>query len=116
MVGSPHPFGALSSLSSDPPVPTAAQWDTFSETGSVTFDQALQPGVLDTANWRFRVANNIRPVVSAIAAGAVISFVTSGFSPSLGPTGVSYDPPPFDVLNLFGRPTVAFTDFPLVVT
>ena len=116
MVGSPVPFGALPSQASNPPVPIAAQWDTFTETGSVTFDQALQPGALDTANWDFRVANNLRPLVSAVASGAVVSVVTSGANPSIGPNAVSYSPPPFDVLNASNQAAVAFLNFPLVVT
>lgn len=110
------PFG-LSALGLDlPPFPIAATLSTTTGLWTVTFDKALQPGVLDFTNWFFRAANTAWLGDFATAAGAVVAGTATQGLEDLGPDVVNFTPPPFDVLSLTGLPAVAFADFPLVVT
>lgn len=103
-------------LSSDGPVPVLATLNAASGAWSCTFDQSLQPGVLDEGNWTVRSLLAPYLVTSATAAGNVVSGASTGGLPAGGPAVMGYAPPPFDVVNAIAQPTFAFSGFPVVVT
>lgn len=115
-VGSPCPFAGLGLGLDLPPVPVAATLVFATGVWSCTFDQPLQPAVLDFGNWAMNATDTIFLPSSASSSGSVISGASAASIISPGPDVITYTPPPFDVLSVPGLPAVAFTDFPLVVT
>jgi hypothetical protein len=81
----------------------------------VTFDQPLQPGALDRHNWYGNAYNQHFQVAFMNATGSVAVGRPVYGAPTIAPDVVSYDPPPFDVLNLIGAPAAAFFGYPLDV-
>lgn len=111
------PTFATQALASDPPLPIAATFASGTGLWSVTFDALLQPGPVAIANWFLRVSNFAPAVITATAVMNRVQGTTSGGSPDIGPDGVTFTPPPFDVVErVAGKPAAAFADFPLVVT
>lgn len=110
------PTFATFSLASDPPAPISATISGFTGEWSCTFDQPLQSGALNAANWLINANNTIFAPTTAVAAGTIVSGAsTSGF-PNVAPDTIAYAPPPFDVLNAANQAATAFADFPVVVT
>lgn len=103
-------------LSSDGPVPVSATIATGTGAWSCTFDQSLQPGVLDHLIWDIVAGGLTWNVTSATASGNVVSGASTSVLPSPDPTGIDWTPPPFDVVNAIGQASFAFSDFPIVVT
>lgn len=116
MADSRAPFEA-SALGLDlPPIPIAATFVVATTAWTCTFDQPLQPGVLDAANWTLRENSNARTASTATAASNVVSGLMGLGAADPGADVINFAPPPADVLSLTGLPAVAFTDFPLTVT
>lgn len=107
---------ATSASASDTPVPIAATIALATGAWSVQFDQQLQPGMLNPANWTLRASGNTWAVSMAAAAGDTVSGASGLSFPNPGPDVANYLAIVPDVFDLFGRPAPGFTDFPLVVT
>jgi hypothetical protein len=103
-------------LSSNGPIPVSATIATGTGAWSCTFDQSLQPGVLNAANWDIIAGGLTWNVTSASASGNVVSGASVSVLPSPDPTGIDFAPPPFDVENAIGQTASAFSGFPIVVT
>lgn len=116
MVGSPCRFAGLGLGLDLQPIPIAATFVVATTAWTCTFNQPLQPGVLDAANWTLRENSQARTASTATAAGNVVSGVMGLGAADPGSDVINFAPPPADVLSLTGLPAVAFTDFPLVVT
>jgi len=101
------------------PVPVLATWSQSTFRVTVTFDQLLQAGFSNQANWD-GVANDL-PLHKDIAFagpltifGATVSSVSSvGIMPVPPPGRISYDALPADVIGATGLPAAAFVDFPM---
>lgn len=115
-VGSRCPFAALGLGLDSPPLPLSATFNLGSLAWSCTFDQPLQAGALDFANWSLRASGDAYTATSAAAAGSVVSGIATIATPAPAADDITFAPPPFDVLSLAGLPAIAFADFPLVVT
>lgn len=80
----------------------------------VVFNAFLRPDtVLDIANWTVQWLSTFYPVTAAQSAGPRVILqlgAPSGEAPS---EGVSFAPPPFDVISRQGDAAAAFVDFPL---
>jgi hypothetical protein len=66
---------------------------------TVTFDQAIVPGVLDASNWWWWKNNVLNAPLNAVASGSTVVLTNPGSSLSPHVAEVHYDPPPFDVRN-----------------
>lgn len=87
-------------------------------TFAVTFQHPLRTGPLNIANWKLRWLNQDYPILTASVQPGDAFRVTGTFGlnvPDPGPTGISYSPPPFDVVSDTARPTTAdaFLDYPI---
>lgn len=86
----------------------------------ITFDRDLRTAVLDET--LYTVAANTgagnqlhTPQIPATALGNVVSFLTVAGGLAFPPMGVSWTPPPFDIISRPGVPAAAFADLPIVV-
>ncbi len=100
----------MSQHDSTPPVPIAAENLGFN--WSILFNEPLQPGPLNPANWWGRVDDTRWNCVTADAVGSQVNLTVVDLNPDPGPDGVTFSPPPNDVLDLTGNPAAAFIDFP----
>lgn len=96
-----------------PPLPTDADYNPVDKTLRVYFDKELMTGTLDAANWEMKWNNERRRMNTAYANPDHVFCQT--FYIGWCPTAkvCSYDPPPYDVKNLWGEPAEAFSDFPV---
>lgn len=114
MADSPLRFATLGQPSNLAPVPIAATFSIGSGVVTITFDGTLLGGTSASANWFIRRAGRRRTFVpdpsvfgSAVLGPTTISLLNAG------PAVVSYLASPPDLFDLFGRPILAFADFPL---
>lgn len=99
----------------DPPVPIKATFSVGLRQAVITFNHPLLDVPLDPANWSVRDMDLDQPVqTAAVVLPNVVRLVTLGVGPDPGLDGVSFAPPPFDVVSDTAKPTPApaFTDFP----
>ena len=100
---------------SNPPVPVLAQLTRAGTILRVEFDRLLEPGPLNTRNWRgvadFReFIMDFMLAADSSAIGRPIFGVPSPLTPR-----VTYTPPPFDVRSLAGFPGAPFQNVPIDV-
>lgn len=81
----------------------------------VTFDRQLFPNPTPNgANWIIRHTNQLRTVTAGNAVGFTLTLTLTPGGADVGPDVVSFDPPPFDILDLLTlEPVAAFADFPV---
>lgn len=111
----PVSFAITQSLSDDPPVPLSARFVTATDRWSVTFDQVLESGALNAANWSFNIEGSLFGASNATASGKSVSGDSSDTGPGFGGPDANYAPPPSDVIGLNGVAAAAFSGFPVTV-
>jgi hypothetical protein len=94
-----------------PPIPIQATVDIIPAV--VTFDRALQPGLITPTNWAYRFANIRYPGFNVIASANLVTINPGDGESDPGPNVVSYSATTPDVLSLAGVPAAAFEDFPI---
>ena len=117
MVGSPLPFAASALGSSNPPEPVSAIINGPMTQLVVTFDRQLFPNPTPSpSNWIIRYNNQLRTVTSGNAVGFTLTLNLTPGGADVGADVVTFDPPPFDILDLFTLEQVAaFADFPVTL-
>lgn len=82
---------------------------------SVYFDQLLVPGPIAHTNWSGQANDKAIVPYNAWVEGQQV-IAQCDYGPPAGPEDwCSYDPPPFDVMNLYLDPAAAFYEFPIAV-
>ncbi len=117
MVGSPLPFAGSELVRENPPVPVSAVINAPMTEAVVTFDRAMFPNPTpNIGNWTIRWANQLRTMTSGNVTGLTATLNLTPGGADVGDDIVSFDPPPFDILdNVTLRPVTPFTDFPLTM-
>lgn len=115
MGGSPVPFvsAGLSQHDSEPPTLVRGDGDGWSI--ELEFTEALQPGPYNLANWTWRVGGVTYECAEATRLSSPNRILLQGIDlvPEAGPDQISYNPPPFDVLDLAGNPLATILQAPL---
>lgn len=101
----------MSQLDLTPPTYVRGDGDGFSI--DVELSEPLQPGPVNLANWMWRVSNTAFECFEAIATGNRIFLQGADTQADPGPDQISYNPPPYDVLDLAGNPLATILQAPL---
>lgn len=117
MVGSPLPFAVPELGSELPPIPITAVINPGLTQVVVTFDKAMFPNPFpNIGNWFIRWAGQTRTVATGNVTGLTVTLNIVPGPADPGIDRVTFDPPPFDVLDLVTLdPVTAFADFPLTL-
>lgn len=98
----------------DPPVPILARWFAFPTIHLiVTFQHALEPGVVDHLNWTAMHGLTDYAGTAAVAAGDTVTVQMANVGIGNIPNRCTYAPPPFDVRTPTRVTADAFADFPI---
>lgn len=73
----------------------------------------LADPALDVLNWFMNFGGTNYTITAAVAAGATVTLTVVDTLFPGAPPGLSYFPPPFDVIGVGGNPAQAFADFPV---
>jgi len=97
-------------------VPIHAQFGLGELTVLITFERDIVPiGARDAANWTVSDVGGARVVNGAVVQfDGKLQLTLNPPSGGAGPGLVTFDPPPFDILDVFDEPTQAFVDFPIL--
>lgn len=104
------------------PLPVSAAFKDSTGLLVVTFDQPLQVGVIDVANWAMTADVGFGPAAFIPDPGGPINGITATIhltedAPGAGLDRCSYAAAPANVIGLVsGLPAPSFADFPVVVT
>lgn len=80
----------------------------------VTFDGTLTANpALDASNWWAYYGGFLYTGVSAVASGTQVTAELSKSDPTLEPDSVTFEPPPFDLLDSAGHRVHGFSAFPI---
>lgn len=103
----------MSQLDSTPP--TLIRGDGDGWTVELEFSESVRPGPYNLANWSWRVAGVLYECVGAVRLGNTNRILLTGVDdvPEVGPDQISYNPPPYDILDLAGNPLNAIPQAPL---
>lgn len=105
----PFPFGPLTSLAENPPVPLLATWAGGPEPVYVTFDSALATGPSGTGPWSSRLAMESQTIVSVVSEGGVATVSRVPLVEDPGPDFVAYSAVPQTLFGRNGLPVGAFS-------
>ncbi len=96
------------------PEPEDALLDAPETSLTVTFDGPLRPdAALNLPNWFLNFNGTNFAINAAVAAGNTVTLtVVDTLFPGV-PPGVTYTPPPFDVIGTGGNPAQPFAVFPV---
>lgn len=98
----------------DPPAPILAQWFALPAPHLVvTFQHALEPGVVDHFNWTAMHTLNAYDGTAALVAGHTVTVQMKGVGIGNLPNRCTYAPPPFDVQTPTRVTADAFTNYPI---
>lgn len=99
------------------PLPVSGVFTVGTATLVFGFDRALQPGLINAANWAVHSGSQKYVGTVATAASPAAHQVTVTMFPQMPPPAPGnrayFNPPPFDVLSLTGAPAALFADFPI---